>query len=53
MVTKGSSYVVELVHGLHCRCPGEVKLVCGLHHVSYGGDQGKFLCGGASAWASL
>ena len=28
-----------------------VELVCGLHHVSSGGDQRKFLCGGASAWA--
>ena len=34
MVTKGSS--------------GMVELVCGLHHVSSGGDQGKFLSGGAS-----
>ena len=30
-----------------------VELVCGLYHVSFDGDQGKFLCGGASAWASL
>ena len=29
-----------------------VKLVCGLHHVSSGGDQEKFLGGEASAWAS-
>ena len=29
-----------------------VELVCGLHHVSSSGDQGKFLSGGASAWAS-
>ena len=29
-----------------------VKLVCGLHHVSSDGDQGKFLNDGASAWAS-
>ena len=32
MVTKGSSYVVELVHGLHYRSPRVVKLVMGLHH---------------------
>ena len=38
MVTKGSSHVVELVYGLH--------------HVSSGSDQGKFLCGKASIWAS-
>ena len=31
---------------------GMVQLVCGLHHVSFGGDQGKFLGGEASAWAS-
>ena len=35
MVTKRSSEMVELV--------------CGLHHVSSGGDQGKFLSVGASA----
>ena len=29
-----------------------VELVCGLHHVSSGGETGKFLSGGASAWAS-
>ena len=29
-----------------------VELVCGLHHMSFGGDQGKSLSGGASAWAS-
>ena len=28
-----------------------VELVCGIHHVSSGGDQGKFLSGEASAWA--
>ena len=28
------------------------ELVYGLHHVSSGGDQGKFLSGGTSAWAS-
>ena len=33
--SKGSSRVVELV--------------CGLHHVNSGGDQGKFLSGGVSA----
>ena len=30
-----------------------VELVCGFHHVSSDGDQGKFLSSGASAWASL
>ena len=30
--------------------PGIVELVCGLHHVSAGGNNGKFLSGGASAW---
>ena len=35
VVTKGSSEMVELVYGLH--------------HVSSGGDEGKFLSGGASA----
>ena len=28
-----------------------VELVCGLHHVSYSGDQEKFLSGEANAWA--
>ena len=28
-----------------------VELVCGLHHVSSDGDQGKFLRGRVSAWA--
>ena len=31
---------------------GMVELVCGPHHVSFGGEKGKFLIGGASAWAS-
>ena len=31
---------------------GMVELVCRLHHMNFGGDQGKFLNGGASAWAS-
>ena len=31
---------------------GMVDLVCGLHHMSSGGHEGKFLSGGASAWAS-
>ena len=31
VVTKGSSYKVELVHGLHYRSPGAMKLVMGLH----------------------
>ena len=38
MVTKGKSKMEELI--------------CGLHHVSSSGDKGKFLSGGASAWAS-
>ena len=38
MVTKGKS--------------GMVELVCEPHHVSSGGENGKFLSGGASAWAS-
>ena len=38
MVTKGKSRMVELV--------------CGPHHVSSSGEIGKFLSGGASAWAS-
>ena len=29
-----------------------VELVCGLHHVSSGGDQRKIRDGGASVWAS-
>ena len=29
-----------------------VKLVHGLHHVSSGSDQGKFLSGEANAWTS-
>ena len=31
---------------------GMVELVCGLHYVSSSDDKGKFLSGGASAWAS-
>ena len=31
---------------------GMVELVCGPHHVSSGGEKGKFLSSGASAWAS-
>ena len=31
---------------------GMVELVCGSHHVSSGGEKGKFLSGGPSAWAS-
>ena len=34
MVTKESSQVVELVHGLHPRSPKVVKLVHGLHQES-------------------
>ena len=30
-----------------------MKLMCGLHHVNFDGDQGKFLSGEASAWASM
>ena len=37
MVTKGKS--------------GMVELVCGPHHVNSSGEKGKFLSGGASAWA--
>ena len=29
-----------------------VELVFGLHHVSFGSDQGKFQDGRASVWAS-
>ena len=45
--------------GLHHMSQGErkgssgmVELVCGLQHVSFDGDQGKFLNGEASVWAS-
>ena len=38
MVTNGKSEMVELV--------------CGPHHVSSGGEKGKFLSGRVSAWAS-
>ena len=31
---------------------GMVELVCGPHHVSSGGEKGKFLSDGASARAS-
>ena len=43
---------MELVLELHQECPGMVKLVMGLHHVSQGGKQGEFLDGGAGVWAS-
>ena len=33
-------------------CSGMVDLVCGLHHVSSGGDLGKFLSDEASTRAS-
>ena len=33
-------------------CPGVVKLVMGLHHVSQGGNQREFRDGKASVWAS-
>ena len=52
--------MVKLVIGLHHVSQGATKgssgmveLVCGLYHVSSSGDQGKFLSGRASAWASL
>ena len=32
---------------------GMVELMCGLHHVSSSGDQGKFPSGRATAWALL
>ena len=38
--------------GLYQECPGVVKLVMELHHVSQGGKQGEFRDGGASVWAS-
>ena len=38
--------------GLHQECPGVVKLVMELHHVSQGDKQGEFRDGGASVWAS-
>ena len=38
--------------GLHQECPGVVKLVMELHHVSQGGKQGEFQDGEASVWAS-
>ena len=28
-----------------------VEIMCRLYHVSFSGDQGKFLSGGASVWA--
>ena len=37
---------------LHQECPGVVKLVMELHHVSQGGKQEEFRDGGASVWAS-
>ena len=38
MVTKGSSYVVELVHGLHQESPRVMELNVGLHHGCLGSD---------------
>ena len=38
--------------GLHQECPGVVKLVMELHHVSQGGKQGELEDGGARLWAS-
>ena len=43
---------MELELGLHQECPGMVKLVMALHHMSQGGNQGEFRDGGASVWAS-
>ena len=43
---------MELVLGLHQECPGVVKLVMELHHVSQWGKQGELRDGGASVWAS-
>ena len=43
---------MELVLGLHQECPGMVKLVIELHHVSQGGNQGESSDGGAIMWAS-
>ena len=39
---------VELVLELHQECPGVVKLMMVLHHMSQGGNQGEFRDGGAS-----
>ena len=38
MVTKGSSKVVKLVHGLHQESPRMVELEVGLHHGCLGSD---------------
>ena len=38
--------------GLHQECPGVVKLVMELHHVSQEGKQEELRDGGASVWAS-
>ena len=38
MVTKGSSQVVELVHGLHEESPRVMELEVGLHHECPGSD---------------
>ena len=43
---------VELVLGLLQECPGVVKLVIELHHVSQEGKQGEFRDGGANVWTS-
>ena len=43
---------MELVLKLHQECPGVVKLVMELHHVSQGGKQGGFWDGGISMWTS-
>ena len=43
---------VELVLGLHQECPGVVKLVMELNHVSQVGNQEELQDGGASVWAS-
>ena len=45
--------MMELHHVSHGSTKGMmVELMCVLHHVSSSSDQGKFLSGGASAWAS-
>ena len=38
MVTKGSSYVVELVHGFHQESPKVIELEVGFHHGCSGSD---------------
>ena len=40
---------VELMLGLHQKCPRVVNLVMKLHHVSQRGNQGEFWIRGATA----